>query len=144
MDKPMSKTALTNQRKGVNQMAAAEDTTTPADRPIHTTSGALRELFEKAYGRMDAEELSSVGSVLAANAIDMSKRMSEVTETLACLVANDGISKDSHGGFQNSDQVFGLLCMISQQFDVIAGLMDVADESRWIAQAKAGKTQLTA
>lgn len=98
----------------------------PADNPI-------RVLYDVAKDHMSANDLQEVGEALTDEAGELAFRAGEVLEGVACLVASDGGQKSKAGNFQDANGVFTLLCLASQQFNLVGALIDVGSEAKWKA-----------
>lgn len=62
------------------------------------------------------------------------RRLGSVCEDIACLVANDDRAGLKSGNFQNADDVFGLLCVLSHNLNTIAGMIYLGTEAEHKAQ----------
>jgi len=103
---------------------------------MKTTHEALMALYQSAKDHMSDDEREDVARVLLDQAGSMARNLSETYEGIGCLVSYDGQSKTRAGHFQDSEDVFPLLWGISQQFDVIAAMVEIGDHAR---QRAAGK-----
>ena len=104
-----------------------------ADNPI-------RVLYDAAKDHLSANDLQQVGEALTDEAGELAFRAGEVLEGVACLVASDGGQKSKAGSFQNADGVFTLICLASQQFNLIGALIDVGSEAKWKASKLRGES----
>lgn len=94
---------------------------------------ALTSLYGHAKDHMTAAELREVGDALTDQAASLARRMDDVLQGIACLVSEDGKHKSGAGSFQDGESVFNLLCAMAQQFDTIAGMIEVGTEAKWKA-----------
>lgn len=69
-----------------------------------------------AWGRRSAESPPAAAEAA---------RQAEVTQSIGCLVSEDGQSSTRFGSFQNSEDVFGLLCALSHSLETIGAMAEV-------------------
>lgn len=110
---------------------------------MNTIFDAMTCMYQRAKGEMTPDELHDVGNALTMNAVGLARRMHEVTEGVACLVAYDGGGEckgDAAGTFQDSGDVFTLLCALAANFDAIAAMTDVGSAATSEATSRRART----
>jgi len=93
---------------------------------MRPTRDALALLYSRAEANLTPDDMDTPSS-LTAVASSEALRMASITEKLACLVAEDGQQKGGTGHFQEAEDVFELLCALSQSFEVIGALAEIGD-----------------
>lgn len=91
---------------------------------------ALTTLYEHASDHMSAAELREVGQTLTNEAVTLARRLDTVFQHIACLVLEDSTHSPSVGSFQEGGSAFDLLSAVAQQFDALAGMVEVGDEAK--------------
>ena len=110
---------------------------------MRTLSDALEKLYQHAEPHMAPEDLDAVASRLLEEAKDIARNASDVMGGLAALVAHDGEGEHAAGNFQNAEDLFPLLWLVSQQFQTVAALVQVGNDARLEARPERRKTAAT-
>ena len=97
---------------------------------MRSLSDALEKLCLHAEPHMEPEDLDTVARLLLEEAKDMARNASDVMGGLAALVVNDGESERAAGNFQDAQDLFPLLWLVSQQFQTLAALVQVGNDAR--------------
>ena len=110
---------------------------------MRTLSDALEKLYQHAEPHMAPEDLDAVASRLLEEAKDIARNASDVMGGLAALVAHDGEGEHAAGNFQNAEDLFPLLWLVSQQFQTVAALVQVGNDARLEARPERRKPATT-
>lgn len=110
-----------------------EDKKTPG---IPKTSNAIMALWEKAADRLTDAELDWF-SDLSDSALVESENLSQNLEGMACLVGSDKFSES----FQDPNSLSVLMYSLSNQLDVINGLLRVSGEAEGRLKRKKQEAQ---
>lgn len=101
---------------------------------MRTMYDKLTTMFELAQDRMSLEELDSLAN-LEDEAISRARNLSTLCSGLGSLVSDDANRPDGkNGAFQDGDEVFSLLWMLSDELDTIAAMSEVGSCASWKAQ----------
>lgn len=107
---------------------------------MNTMYQALNTLYRHAHEQMTPDELDQVSNHLQGDAVSMAQNMSTLLEGAACLVMADADSKQhgriASGSLQTPESIYQVMCLAAQHFDLIAGLIEVADEAAFTAGKK--------
>lgn len=107
---------------------------------MNTTYQALNTLYGHACEHMTPAELDQVSNHLHGAAFSMAQNMSTLLEGAACLVMADADTKQqgrvASGCLQTPESIYQVMCLASQHFDLIAGMVDVASEATFDASQK--------
>lgn len=87
---------------------------------LFTTSNLIQTLWEKSQDNLSQKELESFGNITD-HAVMQADTLAEVIAGIGGLVCQD----DNVGSFHGKQRVANLLCNISHQVDVLAGMMYV-------------------
>jgi len=90
-------------------------------RPIYESMTLLMQRAEGNLTPADWLQLTDLADAAASEAL----RLAEVTQSIGCLVSEDGQSSTRFGSFQNSEDVFGLLCALSHSLETIGAMAEV-------------------
>ncbi len=90
-------------------------------RPIYESMTLLMQRAEGNLTPADWLQLTDLADAAASEAL----RLAEVTQSIGCLVSEDGQSSTRFGSFQNSEDVFALLCSLSHSLETIGAMAEV-------------------
>lgn len=110
-----------------------EDKKTPG---IPKTSNAIMALWEKAADHLTDAELAWFSN-LSDSALMESENLAQNLDGMACLVGADKFS----GSFQDSDSLSVFMYSLSNQLDVINGLLRVSGEAEGRIKRKKQEAQ---
>ena len=90
-------------------------------RPIYESMHLLMQRAHDQLTPADWFQLTDLADAAASEAL----RLAKVTEHIGCMVSDDGESAARSGFFQNSEDVFALLCSLSHSLEMIGAMAEV-------------------
>lgn len=106
---------------------------------------AMHAIYAHAHTSMHHEDLQAVGDELQDRAAAISRRMSNLFDGLACMfqaeeVARVELGPMAAGSFRDPSNVYQLLSLVSDQFELVATLSEVGAIASELAHTRRNST----